>query len=317
MQASVPVASRPVLVATDVANEPYLEDPVEHAERERRATRRLAIAMGLAILLHLVVVAITVIAPDWWRHAELPKVIPITLVAEPEPPPPPPPPAEKPAPAPPPPAPAPQPFAESGPDQKTSSAPAEKPPQPAPDPAPSTSEPAPDPAPEPTPTPPKAPEPLPAPQPALPAPEAPKPVPKPLPAPKAPQPPSKLVTPPKAAPPKATPKPKSRNMVRLAPSGEAATSGDVYLNQVVQWIQRRRKYPEYFRQDGLVGTASFTMTWARNGEIVNLSLSMSSGDSAIDLYAEEVVRRSSPLPPIPPNFPGATLTGQLYIPVQP
>jgi hypothetical protein len=120
----------------------------------------------------------------------------------------------------------------------------------------------------------------------LPAPEATKPAPKPLPTPKAPQPPSKPVAPPKAAPPKATSKP-SRNMVRLAPSGDKAMAGDVYLNQIIQWIQRRRKYPEYFRQDGLVGTAAFTMTWARNGEIVDLSLSMSSGDAAIDLYAED------------------------------
>jgi len=106
-------------------------------------------------------------------------------------------------------------------------------------------------------------------------------------------------------------------MVRLAPSGDKAMAGDVYLNQVVQWIQRRRRYPEYFRQDGLAGTATFMMTWARNGEIVDLPLVISSGDAAIDLYAEEVIRRSSPLPPIPPNFPGATLTGQIYIPVQP
>jgi TonB family protein len=106
-------------------------------------------------------------------------------------------------------------------------------------------------------------------------------------------------------------------MVRLAPSGETAMAGDVYLNQVVQWIQRRRKYPEYFRQDGLVGTASFKMTWARNGEIVELPLIISSGDAAIDLYAEEIIHRSSPLPPIPSNFPGATLTGQIDVPVQP
>src|SRR5258706_80850 len=53
MQASVPVASGPVLAAADIANEPFLEDPVEHAARDRRTARRLAIPMGLAILLHL------------------------------------------------------------------------------------------------------------------------------------------------------------------------------------------------------------------------------------------------------------------------
>src|SRR5438874_1266144 len=100
MEASVPVASGPELAAADIANEPFLEDPVERAARDQRAARRMAIAMGLAILLHLLVVAVTVIAPDWWRRAEPPKAIPITLVAEPALPPPPA--AEKPAPPPPP-----------------------------------------------------------------------------------------------------------------------------------------------------------------------------------------------------------------------
>jgi TonB family protein len=297
MQASVPVASGPELAAADIAHEPFLEDPVERAARDQRAARRMAIAMGLAILLHLLVVAVTVIAPDWWRRAEPPKAIPITLVAEPTLPPPPP--AEKPAP-PPPPAPPAHPYAESGPDEQTTSAPTEEPPQPAPSPASSANEPAPETAPEPIPAPPKAAEPLPQRQ----LPKAPQRVPKPLP-------------PSKPAPPKAPPKPKPRTMARLAPSGEKAMTGDPYLNLVAAWNTQRRRYPEYFRHNGLVGTASFLMTWARNGEIVGLELIISSGNSAIDLYAEELIRSSSPVPPMPANRTGPAMTVKVDVPVAP
>jgi TonB family protein len=289
MEASVPVASGPELAAANIANEPFFEDPVERAERDRRATRRLAMAMGLAILLHVLVTAVTVIAPDWWRHAEPPKAIPITLVAEPPPPPPPPPvPAEKPAP-PPPPAPPAQPYAESGPDEKMASATTE-PPQPVPSPTPPASEPAPETAPQPVTAPPKPAEP-PAPQASVAAPEAPKPVPKPIP-------------PPKPAAPKAPPKAKPGSPAKAAPPGERNMTGDVYLNAVRAKILRNYRYPDSFRRDGLAGSTVFLMALARNGEIVRLDVLNSSGSSAIDLYAEEVIRRSSPVPPVPPNIPG-------------
>ena len=100
-------------------------------------------------------------------------------------------------------------------------------------------------------------------------------------------------------------------------NNENATTGDPYLNLVAAWILRRRQYPAYFRHQGLVGTASFLMTWARNGEIVWLELIISSGNSAIDLYAEDMIRSSSPLPPMPANRPGPAMTVKVDFPVAP
>jgi TonB family protein len=94
-------------------------------------------------------------------------------------------------------------------------------------------------------------------------------------------------------------------------------TGDPYLNLVAEWIARRQRYPESFRQVGLVGTASFLTTWARNGEIVGLVLIISSGNSAIDLYAKEIIRSSSPLPPMPTNRRGLTMTVKIDVPVAP
>jgi periplasmic protein TonB len=270
------------------------KEAIKRLTRDQRAVRPMAVAMGLAVLTHLLVAAVIVIAPAW-RGVEPPKAISITLVVEP-----PPTPAEKPSP-PPTPAPPSQPYAESGPNKQTRSVPTEEAPRPAPGIASTTSEP-PETVPELNPVSPKAAEPLS--QRRLPMPEVPQLVPKPLP-------------PSKPAPPKATPKPKPRTMARVAPSGENATTGDPYLNLVAAWILRRRQYPAYFRHQGLVGTASFLMTWARNGEIVWLELIISSGNSAIDLYAEDMIRSSSPLPPMPANRPGPAMTVKVDFPVAP
>ena len=156
----------------------------------------------------------------------------------------------------------------------------------------------------PTPAPPKTAEPLPEPHPSLPAPEAPQHAPEPLP-------------PRKPAPPKATSKPKPRVQARLAPAGEKAMTGDPYLNLVAAWIAQRQRYPESFRLDGWAGTASFLITWARNGEIVGLLRIISSGNFAIDLYAEEIIRSSSPVPPMPSNRPGPTMTVRVDVPIGP
>jgi len=56
-----------------------------------------------------------------------------------------------------------------------------------------------------------------------------------------------------------------------------------------------------------MGSAVFLMVLARSGEIVRLDLLNSSGSSAVDLYAEELVRRSSPVPPVPPDLPGEAI----------
>ncbi len=300
MEASVPVASGPLLAAADIANEPFLEDPVEHAARDRRAAQRLAIAMGLAILLHLVVVALTVVAPDWWRRAEPPKAIPITLVAEPPQPPPPPPPAEKPPE--PKPEPPPLPYARSGPDEKMASASPEQS-QPVPSPSPPASEPTPQTAAQPATTPPTPAE-LPAPQPTVPAPEAMRPVPELLPS-------------PKPATPKATPKQGPRASSNGAPHGERDMVGDPYLNVIYAKMMRNLRYPEPFRRDGLMGVAHFELFVARSGEVVRVLLTRSSGNSAIDLYAEEVVRRLAPLPPIPARLVGEVIIIDADVPVGP
>jgi len=93
-------------------------------------------------------------------------------------------------------------------------------------------------------------------------------------------------------------------LVKAVLLGERNMTGDLYLNAVRAKILRNYRYPDSFRRDGLAGSTVFLMALARNGEIVQLDVLNSSGSSAIDLYAEEVIRRSSPVPPVPPNIHG-------------
>ena len=91
--------------------------------------------------------------------------------------------------------------------------------------------------------------------------------------------------------------------------------GDTYLNLITAKIMAHYHYP--FGADGLIGAAVFHMTLARDGDIAELELAQSSGNTAIDLYAEEVIRRSGPVPPLPPNYPGPTLQLNVFITVEP
>jgi len=93
--------------------------------------------------------------------------------------------------------------------------------------------------------------------------------------------------------------------------------GDTYLNQVTAKILARYHYPDSFRNDGLIGVPVFYMTLARDGDIADVELAQSSGNGAIDLFAEEVIRRSTPVPPVPPTYPGPTLRLTVFIAVEP
>src|ERR1051326_1910330 len=99
------------------------------------------------------------------------------------------------------------------------------------------------------------------------------------------------------------------------PPGERDMVGDTYLNLVLAKIMAHYRYP--FGADGLMGLAVFRMTLARDGDIADGDLARSSGNRTIDLYAEEVIRRSGPVPPLPPKYPGPTLQLDVFIVVEP
>jgi TonB family protein len=94
-------------------------------------------------------------------------------------------------------------------------------------------------------------------------------------------------------------------------------TGERYLNLVWASVQRQFKYPDSFRRDGLTGSALFSMTLARNGDIVQVELLKSSGNADIDAYVENVICLSRPLPAIPRSMPSPTLALRVLVRVGP
>jgi periplasmic protein TonB len=260
-----------------------------------------------ATLLHLLVLVWLFIT---WSHPPTPRqepeVIPVQVVfAAPPPPPPPPQPAQA---QPPPPAPpAPLSYRESGPDQRTTAPPpaetlapeAATPPPPAPE-RPKAEKTAPEPPPE-------KPD---APAEKSAAPESAKP--------KPPKDVAHLEPPKKEA--------ETPRAQRLAPThqlkvmpGERLETGDPFLNQLHDLIERHRVYPRVMGQFGLPveGTAIYGMALDRSGRIIDLQLEHSSGAAGIDRAVADMIRNSAPFPPLPANYPteiGITVTIRLFPP---
>jgi periplasmic protein TonB len=264
-------------------------------------------AVAAALLLHIVIAIICIV--DWaallnlaLANAEAPDAIPVTLVYEP----PPPPPAPKPQVQPPQPQPQPQPQPEitprmSGPDEKTE-AKVEDTPQPA--------------LPQP-----KSPPPEPAAQPKKPTP--------------APQRPGNK-EPASAAPSSSAereaaraPEPEKQaapgllfHSIRLPSqhggTGEHDTAGDAYLNRMRDVGEKHRIYPP---ASAFLGGAERLVTMSilidPSGELVHLTLVVSSGSSLADEAAGNMIRSSAPFPPIPVSYPHIRTSIIVEMPIYP
>jgi protein TonB len=89
-----------------------------------------------------------------------------------------------------------------------------------------------------------------------------------------------------------------------APGPGGVGSGDKYLNEVKAEIERNRFYPAPARALGLTGRAVLGMIVDRSGHLLGIKLRKSTGVGILDRAAEEIVRKSAPLPPLPADYPG-------------
>ena len=281
--------------------------PVDLVMRRERAIGDEPPWLGMVVATLLHVLVLFWIYVDWSHPRSLPpepEVIPVQVVFAPPPPPPPPATAAPPKPKPPP---EPLGYRESGPDQRTSA------PPPAEALAPEAAEPPP------------------------PAPETAKPEEK-----TAPEPPEKPSPPDKPAAPAESAKPRPPKEVahleppkkeaetprapRLAPSrhltvtpGERVETGDPYLNQLHDLIERHRLFPRVVGQLGLPveGTAVYDVGVDRSGKVLYMQLQRSSHIDGIDRAVAEMIRNSLPFPPLPPNYPdeiGITMAIHIFPP---
>ena len=279
-------------------------------------------ALGLAILLHiLVVLAIWWLSQDRFHFTPGEEVVEVTLEPLPKPePPPPPPPQQQAMQAPPPPIDGLRPPADITADKPTQVPPAEQskaPPAPAP------------PMEQPTPTPPSLLQPAPPVQQAAPAPQqrtpppaptdlakpGPTPAPQqqalaaptPHPPPQAPKPelrPSPLTTTPQRRPPAAPPgaeQPSQHPFVNPADTYNRARASDNYLWQVARKLSGYRYQANTRANEGLTVVK---VVIARNGRLLDVSVVRSSGIPEFDQGVLAGVRQGSPYSPLPPDIKG-------------
>jgi TonB family protein len=281
--------------------------PVELLIRRGRASGDKPPWLGIVVAALLHVLVLLWLYIDWSHPPSLPQepeVIPVQVVFAPPPPPPPTPAAV----APPPPPPAPLGYRESGPDQRTTAPPpaeslaaeAATPPPPAPD-APKAEKTAPEPPPE---TPNAPPE-----KPSAPAESA---------KPKPPKEVAHLEPPKKEAETPRAPRPAPSRRLSIAP-GERVETGDPYLNQLRDLVERHRLFPRVTGQLGLPveGTAIYDVAVDRSGRMLDMRLQRSSGTPGIDRAVADMIRSSLPFPPLPPNYPdevGITMAIHLFPP---
>lgn len=105
-----------------------------------------------------------------------------------------------------------------------------------------------------------------------------------------------------------------------APAPPPAASAAPLLSAFPGWrselssrLQRAKRYPDVARAREEQGAAAVAFTMDRSGHVLSAKLVRSSGSPSLDEEAVAMVRRADPLPPMPSELPGSTLT--LTVPV--
>ena len=90
--------------------------------------------------------------------------------------------------------------------------------------------------------------------------------------------------------------------------GASSRNSDAVPNwktQLVAALERQKRYPSEARGDH--GTAQLAFNVDRHGGVHNARVTRSSGSSVLDHEALALVQRAQPLPPPPPEVPGAQI----------
>ena len=86
-----------------------------------------------------------------------------------------------------------------------------------------------------------------------------------------------------------------------------------YAAQVRRQLERHKKYPPAALSKKISGQAVVSLTLNRQGVILSSALARSSGQAVLDEEVMALLRRASPLPPMPKELPQAVLA--LTIPI--
>jgi protein TonB len=85
-------------------------------------------------------------------------------------------------------------------------------------------------------------------------------------------------------------------------SAQGGKSADRYYAELAAWLERHKRYPQRARQLRQEGVARVRFVIDRSGKVISHRIEKSSGHSALDEAASELLRRASPMPAIPPSI---------------
>ncbi|MFT3965033.1 MAG: TonB family protein [Sphingobium sp.] len=98
--------------------------------------------------------------------------------------------------------------------------------------------------------------------------------------------------------------------------GQGRGGGDaaaLWRGRVLAHLERHKRYPAAARLMKREGSVRISLMMDRHGRVLSISVDRPTGFKPLDVEAEEVVRRSAPLPPPPPEVPGQSIAMQLPI----
>ncbi len=101
-----------------------------------------------------------------------------------------------------------------------------------------------------------------------------------------------------------------------APGASSRDSNAVpnWKSRLVAMLERNKRYPSEAQERGEHGVAELSFSVDRRGGVHNARILHSSGSSQLDRETLTMVQRASPLPPPPPELPGAQIS--IVVPIR-
>jgi periplasmic protein TonB len=105
-----------------------------------------------------------------------------------------------------------------------------------------------------------------------------------------------------------SPPDKAAPSAAAAPAAPASNVQPNWRSALIGRLQQAKRYPASSRAREEQGVATITFTIDRQGHVVSVALTRSSGSAALDEEAVALIRRAEPLPALPPEMHGDTIT---------
>ncbi|SDW82288.1 energy transducer TonB [Thiocapsa roseopersicina] len=98
-----------------------------------------------------------------------------------------------------------------------------------------------------------------------------------------------------------------------AGKGDGGKSKDRYYTELAAWLERHKRYPSQARKMRQEGIVRVRFVIDRSGKVISHRIETSSGHTALDHAASELLRRASPMPAIPASMGRSRL--EIVVPI--